>query len=170
MTDHCPCGSGEAYARCCGPLLGREKPAPTAEALMRSRYTAYVKNDMAYLEKTLLPRNRTTFSARETLAWNADVAWTGLRILAARDGGTGDTAGEVEFTASYVKAGEARDIHESSRFRKKAGNWFYVDGRLHGEGGQETAIAPDAPAPKPKVGRNESCPCGSGKKFKRCCG
>jgi SEC-C motif-containing protein len=89
MTDHCPCGSGEAYARCSGPLLGREKPAPTAEALTRSRYTAYVKNDMAYLEKTLLPRNRTTFSARETLAWNADVSWTELRILAARDGGEG---------------------------------------------------------------------------------
>jgi SEC-C motif-containing protein len=167
MTDLCPCGSGEASTRCCGPLLGREKPAPTAEALMRSRYTAYVRNDMAYLEKTLLPRKRATFSATDTLAWNADVSWTGLRVQATSGGGAGDEEGVVEFTASFVKAGEARDIHEISRFKKKGGSWFYVDGR---PGGADEPASPESVGPKPKAGRNESCPCGSGKKFKRCCG
>jgi len=167
MTDHCPCGSAEAYERCCGPLLSRERPAATAEALMRSRYTAYVRNDVAYLEKTLMPRKRTTFNARKTLAWNADVTWTGLRILATSDGGTGDEEGVVEFIASFMKEGEAHDIHEISRFRRKAGSWFYVDGR---PGGADSAQAAGAVTPKPKVGRNEPCPCGSGKKYKHCCG
>ncbi|MHC1713854.1 MAG: YchJ family protein [Solidesulfovibrio sp.] len=167
MTDLCPCGSGEASTRCCGPLLGREKPAPTAEALMRSRYTAYVRNDMAYLEKTLLPRKRTTFSAADTFEWNADVSWTGLRVQATSGGAAGDEEGVVEFTASFVKAGEARDIHEISRFKKKGGSWFYVDGR---PGGTDEAASSESVSPKPKAGRNELCPCGSGKKFKRCCG
>ena len=172
MTDDCPCGSGQIFALCCGPLLARKTPAPTAEALMRSRYAAYVRNDMRYLEKTLLPRKRADFSARETLDWNADVAWTGLRVLATSGGGEGDEEGVVEFTASFEKAGEARDIHEVGRFRKKGGAWFYVDGR---PGGAESADAADGDAaqpasPKPKAGRNAPCPCGSGKKFKRCCG
>jgi SEC-C motif domain protein len=170
MTDPCPCGSGQAYACCCGPLLRREKPAPTAEALMRSRYTAYVKNDMPYLAKTLMPRKRTTFNAGETRDWNADVSWTGLCVLATSDGGIGDEEGVVEFTASFVKADESRTIHEISRFRKKAGNWLYVDGRPGGEEATAAAAAPETVAPKPKAGRNEPCPCGSGKKFKRCCG
>lgn len=169
MTTACPCGSGEAYAQCCGPLLGLEKPAPTAEALMRSRYTAYVRNDVDYLERTLLPRKRTTFGARNTLAWNADVVWTGLRVLSAR-GGAGDEEGVVEFTASFIKADEPGGFHEVSRFRKKGGNWFYVDGRPGGGSAAEGVVPEVAVAPKPKAGRNEPCPCGSGKKFKRCCG
>jgi len=170
MTDSCPCGSGEAYARCCGPLLGREKPAPTAEALMRSRYTAYVRNDVAYLEKTLLPRKRTTFGARETLEWNADVSWTGLRILGGCRGGAGDEDGEVEFVASFVREGESHEIHERSRFRKKAGNWFYVDGRTGGAAGEDAGDPAGVAVRQSKAGRNAPCPCGSGKKFKRCCG
>lgn len=170
MPDSCPCGSGEAYARCCGPFLRGEKSAPTAEALMRSRYTAYARSDGAYLEKTLLPRKRSTFDAKETLDWNADVSWTGLRVLATSQGGVGDEEGVVEFTASYVKAGEPHEVHERSRFRKKGGSWFYVDGRLVGASGEDGAASGDAVAQTPKVGRNEPCPCGSGKKFKRCCG
>jgi len=167
MTDSCPCGSGKAYSCCCGPLLRREKAAPTAEALMRSRYTAYARNAVAYLEKTLLPRKRTTFDAQETLAWNTDVSWTGLRVQAVWAGKETDAEGEVEFTASYAKAGESHDIHEISRFRKKGGQWFYVDDCPRGA---DAASPAAAAVPKPKVGRNEPCPCGSGKKFKHCCG
>jgi SEC-C motif domain protein len=163
MSEHCPCGSGEDYAHCCGPFLSREKAAPTAEALMRSRYTAYARNEVAYLEKTLLPRKRANFNARETLAWNADVSWTGLRILATTDGGPEAAEGIVEFTASFVKQGETRDLHEVSSFKKKGGSWFYVDGR-------QGSAASSVVASKPKVGRNAPCPCGSGKKFKHCCG
>ncbi|EHJ49356.1 SEC-C motif domain protein [Solidesulfovibrio carbinoliphilus subsp. oakridgensis] len=173
MTDPCPCGSGEPFARCCGPFLSREKPAPTAEALMRSRYTAYARSDVGYLQATLLPRKRDTFNPQATLAWNADVAWTGLAIRATRDGGPGDDTGVVEFTAAFVKAGTADAIHEISRFRKKGGQWFYVDGRPGEAGEQDGEAGPEATTPKaattPKVGRNAPCPCGSGRKYKHCC-
>lgn len=165
MSDRCPCGSGEAFAQCCGPYLDRSRPAPTAEALMRSRYTAYVRSDVEYLEKTTTPRKRDTFDGRKTLAWSADVIWTGLRVLATAAGGPDDAEGEVEFTACFTKAGEAQELHEVSRFRQKNGQWFYVDGRV----GDVSLSTPTEPA-RPKVGRNEPCPCGSGKKYKRCCG
>lgn len=169
MTDLCPCGSGDAYAACCGPFLARKTAAPTAEALMRSRYTAYVRNDVAYLEMTLAPRKRAFFDARQTLDWNADVSWTGLCVLRAR-GGSGDTEGVVEFRASFVKAGEPGEIHETSRFRHKGGQWFYVDGRFGDAAEEADGTAGGAVTRAPKVGRNDPCPCGSGKKFKRCCG
>ena len=163
MTKDCPCGSGSAYADCCGPLLARTRRAQTAEALMRSRYTAYVQSDAAYLEETLIPRKRSSFDADALLTWNADVVWKGLDIISTQQGGPGDDDGVVEFVASYAKAGETAEVRETSRFRKKGGSWFYVDGRLEGEAVPESAAAP-------KAGRNEPCPCGSGKKFKRCCG
>jgi SEC-C motif-containing protein len=170
MTDDpCPCGSGQTYAACCGPYLAGKRPAPTAEALMRSRYTAYVRNDAAYLEKTLVPRKRALFSARQTLDWNADVVWTGLCVLRAR-GGEQDSEGEVEFRASFVKAGEPGEVHEASRFRKKAGHWLYVDGRFGDAAETEAGSGSGTVAAAPKVGRNDPCPCGSGKKYKRCCG
>ena len=168
MTDPCPCGSGAPYGSCCGPLLARERTAPTAETLMRSRYAAYARSDMDYLERTLLPRKRATFSAPDTLAWSADVAWTGLRVLRTERGGEEDETGVVEFVASFVKAGEAHELHEVSRFKKKGGHWCYIDGTPGGEAGERGGDA--AAAPGLRVGRNDPCPCGSGKKFKKCCG
>ncbi|MFU2207634.1 YchJ family protein [Solidesulfovibrio sp. C21] len=162
MTDPCPCGSGLSFETCCGPYLDG-KPAPTAEALMRSRYTAYARNDMAHLERTLGSRQRAAFRPAETLAWSADVVWTGLTVLATLDGGPDDDTGVVEFSATFEKAGEPMTLHERSRFKKKNGCWLYVDSR---PGSTDPAPAPAAP----KVGRNDSCPCGSGKKYKRCCG
>ena len=130
---------------------------------MRSRYTAYVRSDTAYLEATLLPRKRAGFSAQGTLDWNRDVVWSGLRVVGS-GAGDGDDAAWVEFEASYVKAGEPELMHEVSRFRRKGGRWFYVDGRLDGE-------AQTLPVEgRPRVGRNAPCPCGSGRKFKHCCG
>jgi SEC-C motif-containing protein len=164
MTDElCPCSSGAAYADCCGPLLAGKSPAATAEALMRSRYTAYVRNDAAYLLHTLFPRKRAGFDGPALLAWNAQTVWTGLRILATDQGGVGDASGVVEFIASYVRDELPGEIHEVSRFRRKDGHWFYVDGRLDDA---PEPVQPAAAGP----GRNAPCPCGSGKKFKRCCG
>ncbi|MFP5257398.1 MAG: YchJ family protein [Acidobacteriota bacterium] len=163
MTEDCPCCSGAAFEACCGPLLAGVRRAATAEALMRSRYSAYVRNEAVYLGETLLPRKRKGYDPEATLAWNADVTWLGLDIRATQGGGPDDDEGVVEFTASYSKAGEPAEIRETSWFRKKGGTWFYVDGRLHGE-----PVA--APAVAPQAGRNDPCPCGSGKKFKRCCG
>ncbi|WP_428562430.1 MAG: YchJ family protein [Solidesulfovibrio sp. DCME] len=169
MTEEpCPCGSGRAFAACCGPCLAGAVAAPTAEALMRSRYAAYARGDMDYLERTLLPRKRAGFSAEATRAWCGDVLWTGLDVVRTEGGGPDDETGLVEFVAHYVKAGEPMALHEVSRFRKKGGHWFYVDG-LAGDDGAAAAPAPEAPRGA-AVGRNSPCPCGSGKKYKRCCG
>jgi len=118
---------------------------------MRSRYTAYCLRDAAYLLKTWHPRTRPA-----ALDFNGDdTEWTGLDILRQAAGGAGDTEGVVEFAASYRQGGKARRLHETSRFLREDGEWLYVDGDIHAEA---------------KPGRNEPCPCGSGKKFKKCCG
>ena len=147
----CPCGSGEPFESCCGPLLGGE-PAPTAERLMRSRYTAYTRGDAGYLSATWAPETRP-----KALDLADGPEWLGLAILRAA-GGAGDEAGTVEFRARYRAGGREEVLHETSRFRRDQGRWVYVDGQLH-----------DPPAPT-RVGRNALCPCGSGRKYKRCCG
>lgn len=109
---NCHCGSGADLEACCGPLLRGERQAATPEELMRSRYTAYVVGDGAYLWRTWHPRTRP--AAVDT----ADgPEWTGLRILEA----TGDV---VEFEAAHVGG----VLHERSRFARRGGRWMYLDG------------------------------------------
>ncbi len=159
MTQ-CPCGSGNDFDDCCGPLLAGA-PAVSPEALMRSRFTAFVQGNLDYIESTHATEVRATFnpSAAESTA-NA-VEWVDLRILDTADGGAGDETGTVEFAAQFKKDGELMVHHERSNFRREAGGWVYVDGKMN----------PRAqPRRVDKIGRNEPCPCGSGKKYKKCCG
>ena len=153
---NCPCGSGKTYGDCCGPVLAGTKRAMTAEALMRSRYTAYTKKDGSYLLRTWHQETRPEVSQ---LGLDDPVTWTGLEIIATESGKEGDSRGVVEFIARFVQNGRTRQLHERSRFVCQDGAWFYVDGDSPGP-------LSDTPA---KIGRNEPCPCGSGKKFKKCC-
>lgn len=157
MTS-CPCQSGLSFDACCGPLLAGA-PAPTALALMRSRYTAYARGDVAHLARTLAPEHRAGFDIADVSAGMAGTQWLGLEILDAKDGGTGDNTGIVEFVARFQTQGQMRALHERSRFRRddNDGRWVYVDG--------ETDLQP-----LKKPGRNDPCLCGSGRKFKHCCG
>lgn len=82
----CPCGSGRDYDVCCGPLLAREAKAETAEALMRSRYTAFTKGDVDYLEETLRPGTREDFDRESVLAWSKESTWQGLEIRSTEAG------------------------------------------------------------------------------------
>jgi len=154
----CPCQSGLDFERCCGPILAGA-PAPTALALMRSRYTAYARGDVAHLERTLAPEHRAGFDAADVSTGMRETQWLGLEILDTKDGGTDNSTGIVEFVARFKIQGQIRALHERSRFRRDEANgrWVYVDG--------ETDLRP---AKKP--GRNNPCPCGSGRKFKQCCG
>jgi SEC-C motif-containing protein len=154
----CPCQSALSFETCCGPILAGS-PAPTALALMRSRYTAYARGDVAHLARTLAPEHRAGFDAADVAAGMRETNWLGLEILDTVDGGINDSTGIVEFTARFRAQGLMRALHERSRFRRDGtdGGWVYVDG--------ETDVQP---AKKP--GRNDPCPCGSGKKFKQCCG
>ncbi|MFI1051588.1 YchJ family protein [Streptomyces griseoruber] len=118
-TRSCPCGLPPSYDACCGRYHRGPAGAPTAEALMRSRYCAFVKGDVAYLMRTWHPRTR---PARLDL--DPSMRWTGLEILATRDGSAFHTRGTVEFRASF----RGGSLHEVSRFERVEGAWVYVDG------------------------------------------
>ena len=151
----CPCGTGEPYALCCGPLHHGARAAATALELMRSRYAAYAKNELAYLVDTAHPERRDDGLFARLAESNAGVRWTGLKIVATARGRAVDDEGVVEFEAHYEAAGKPGVIQERSRFGRSQGDWVYLDG----------GAAPAAGSP----GRNDPCPCGSGKKAKKCC-
>ncbi len=157
----CPCGSEQPFQDCCRPYLDGLDDAPTAEALMRSRYSAYVTTNIGYLHQTTHDSQREQFNREQSEAWSKRADWHSLEILSAHKGGPDDTDGFVEFVARYREKGNMRQHHEVAEFKKEDGKWFFVDGR--------------APAPMqsvrqgPKIGRNQPCPCGSGKKYKKCC-
>lgn len=166
MTDAiCPCRVTDSerrdYADCCKPYLEEGKAAPTAEALMRSRYTAFVHGDVDYLENTLAPGTREDFDRKAIGHWAKQSQWLGLDILSTEGGGEGDEAGFVEFIAHFNFEGERRAHRERSLFRKVDDRWYF----------QEEANRKSQPIVKgAQPGRNDPCPCGSGKKYKKCCG
>jgi SEC-C motif-containing protein len=155
----CPCGTGRAYERCCGPLHAGA-PAPTALALMRSRYAAYVRGLIDYVVATHAAATRASVDVAAATRWSRDTAWAGLEIVATVAGGVEDRDGIVEFIARGATRGAPFAQRERSRFVREDGRWYYLDGAA--------ATAPVRAAAT--VGRNEPCPCGSGKKSKKCCG
>lgn len=123
--DRCPCGSGLAYAACCGPLHGGE-PAADAAALMRSRYCAYVLGLEPYLLATWYAGTRPQSLG---LADEPAAKWLGLEVK--RHAPTGPDSASVEFVARYKVGGRAQRLHELSRFVRESGRWYYVDGDIH---------------------------------------
>lgn len=158
----CPCGSEKAYDDCCQPLINGDRSADTAEALMRSRYTAHAKKEFDHIFETTHPSNRQDTDRKATAAWSRKLDWQWLKIRNVENGGTEDLAGTVEFVSRYRKNSKAFDHHEVAEFLKEDGRWYFKDGQ----------------APQPvqavrqgaKIGRNDRCICGSGKKYKKCCG
>jgi SEC-C motif domain protein len=119
----CPCGSGQTYAACCGPLHAGE-PAPAPEALMRSRYAAFVMMNEPYLLATWHASKRP-----KSVAFDPATKWLGLKVVVAAV--VGDDAGEVEFIARFrIGGGSASRLQERSRFVREAGRWYYVDGQF----------------------------------------
>jgi SEC-C motif-containing protein len=127
----CPCGTGLLYAECCGPLhdgittgiTTGTATAATAEQLMRSRYSAFVVGDIAYLLATWHPATRPA-----ALDLDDAVRWTGLEVLTTSGGSLLAAEGTVEFRAHYVRGHQAGAQHENSRFRREDGRWRYLDG------------------------------------------
>ena len=157
----CPCGSGKTYADCCEPFISGQALPQTAEQLMRSRYSAYANVNMDYLHETLHPDHRQDHDREAARKWAEESDWLGLTIIATEQGQAGDDAGSVEFRASYREKGRNHVLHEISQFQKLEGRWYYVDGQHP----KPATVRKDQ-----KVGRNDPCPCGSGKKYKKCCG
>ena len=128
---------------------------------MRSRFTAFVHGDLDYIESTHAKEVRDNFNRSAAESTAKSVEWVGLEICHTSDGGEDDDTGTVEFAARFKKDGELLVHHERSNFRREEGRWVYVDGKMNPTG---------KPRRVEKVGRNEPCPCGSGKKYKKCCG
>jgi len=160
--DLCPCGSNGSYAECCGPLIRGEQAARTAVQLMRSRYSAYVRKETDYILASLHPDHRADYDDKSTRAWADRAEWHTFEVLRTVGGGAEDREGQVEFVATYTENGVKTEHHELSLFRKKGDAWYFVSGRN----------MPSKPVVNaaPKLGRNDPCSCGSGKKFKKCCG
>jgi SEC-C motif domain protein len=127
--DDCVCGSGEPKAACCA-LYHDGVPAPTALALMRSRYTAFVRGEIDYLMETHDPATRSGVDKKALAAWSKDTLWMGLEIVATEAGGEDDETGIVEFIAKGVTNGQPFAQRERSRFRKVDGRWVYTDGTV----------------------------------------
>ncbi len=119
----CPCRRGEPFDACCGPILAGDKPAPTAETLMRSRYTAYAVGDVDYLLRSWHPSTRPA-----DLELDADQRWLFLEIVGTQRGGPFDDNGTVEFIAHYKLDGSRDAMHELSTFVRVDGAWVYLDG------------------------------------------
>lgn len=142
----CTCGSNENFDSCCGEIIKGKREASSPEQLMRSRYSAYVKGDGRYLVLSAIKENQYQDDASLIEEFSFSVKWLQLKIMTVKDT-------TVEFKAYYKDANGVQVLHEKSNFFLEDGVWKYVDGELYNS----------------KIERNESCPCGSGKKFKKCC-
>lgn len=160
MTTTCPCGSGSSYSDCCETIISGSRPAETAEQLMRARYAAYTKTEMDFIFNSTHPDSRGSYDHDGTRAWAENSEWLGLQILATVKGGKDDAVGTVEFIASFKENGGLREHHEDAQFKKQDGTWYFSDGTM----------VKAKPLSVTKIGRNDPCPCGSGQKYKKCCG
>ncbi len=158
----CPCKSEKKLSECCGPIIDGQRQAETAEQLMRARYSAYTQVNMDFIEQTHDPETKSHIDMQSSREWAESTTWTGLEIIETKDGGVGDEIGTVLFQATFETDEGVQHHHELSQFTKRNGQWFFSD-----------AIDPTIRTvvrSEPKIGRNDPCSCGSGKKFKKCCG
>ena len=127
----CPCGSGRPYEECCETYIEGRETAPTAEALMRSRYAAHTLGKYDYLNETVHPSIRDEADHEDMKKWSEAVEWEGLEIFSTKDGAETDETGEVSFEARYSVNGMPQSLREDAFFRREDGRWYYVDGNVH---------------------------------------
>ena len=168
MFEKCHCGSGLNYWDCCRPYIKGKKNAPTAEALMRSRYSAYVVGAIDYIIDTCHERTRPTMNYEGAKKWSEKAKWLGLKIIATSESkdtlvtdGDKTASSTVQFEAYYEQNFLNYIHHEIANFEKIDDRWFYVDGEV---------VPKTVTRIGRKVGRNDPCPCGRPKKYKHCCG
>jgi len=156
----CPCGVGKSYKSCCEPFHKGEKLPETANELMRARYTAFAKGELEFLKSSIAPESLHDYDEASIKSWSENSKWLGLTVVHSDKGLATDDKGTVEFIAKFNFENEDREHHEVAEFKKVDKRWYYVDGRIKGRTVRN----------ENKVGRNDPCPCGSGKKYKKCCG
>jgi SEC-C motif-containing protein len=149
----------EAY---CLPFIENKKRPETAADLMAARYVAYTQVAVDYLLATHDPKTRSQADRKAIESWAKAATWHGLELVSTDKGGPQDETGMVEFKARYELDGAQHEHHEKAEFRKIDGQWFFVDGNI--------VTKQPVRHETPKLGRNDKCSCGSGKKYKKCCG
>ena len=160
--EKCPCSSGKSFGECCAPVLNGTRRAATAVELMRARYSAYAVCNIDFLYKSSGPEVQAEFDKKTSLEWANSATWEGLEIRETENGGENDIDGFVTFTAHYSTEQQTCEHKERSYFKRIDGEWRFIDGEI------EQAPSSTFQREEPKVGRNDPCPCGSGKKFKKC--
>lgn len=126
MAEQCPCGTGKDYQECCGVFHSDISKVETAEQLMRSRYTAFVKANGDYLMKSQHSSTRRPEQKFDLVRWAMSVKWLRLEVLEVIDGEAEDDKGEVLFNAYYMERFRNRCLNEHSRFVKENGHWVYL--------------------------------------------
>ncbi|GHA48729.1 YchJ family protein [Photobacterium aphoticum] len=163
----CPCGNKRPLAECCQPIHQHPALATHPEQLMRARYSAHVLGLVDFVVSTYHPSCEAE-QHREAIAESVNSKWLGLDVINSEIADNGE--GFVEFQAFYRDGKEEYCLHERSRFLREELNgeqqWFYIDGEYP----EPEAPATITPAVSDKIGRNDPCVCGSGKKYKKCCG
>ena len=127
---------------------------------MRARYSAHVKVDVDFLYATTHPDYRENYDHKGTKSWAEKSEWQGLEILGTTAGGSTDEEGEVEFIARFRDTEGLRSHRERGQFKRRKKKWLFTEGEM----------VKSQPISVTKIGRNDPCPCGSGKKYKKCCG
>ena len=158
----CPCGSEKTLTLCCLPLIQGKKKPVTAEDLLRARYVAFTRADVDYILSTHHTRTVKEVKREEIEDWSKNSKWLGMKILQKLKGEAADPDGQIAFHVQYEAEGKVNDHYELSQFEKEDGDWRFVDAQGLKQGPMVRT--------EPKVGRNDACSCGSGKKFKKCHG
>lgn len=168
--SQCPCGSKQSYATCCEVAHQDHHNVTTPEQLMRSRYSAHVLGLVDYVINTYHPSCHAE-EQREGIAESINSDWAGLEVIDTAQG-SHDNEGFVEFKAYFNEDGAQYCMQERSRFVRENGLWFYIDGEFPEQHQAEPEIDPrlNQTVESFKIGRNDPCICGSGKKYKKCCG
>ncbi len=156
--SQCPCGSNKEFKECCEPYILGTKNAPSAVATMRARYSSFATGSIDYITNTHNPDERDQLSHDETKAWSENSEWKSLEILESEH--QDDTHASVEFVATYITKNNEQTHHEVAQFEKIDDFWYFMDGEI---------VRNSVKRIGPKIGRNDPCVCGSGKKYKKCC-
>jgi len=130
MSRRCPCGQKLDFSACCGPYLSGAASPPTAAALMRSRYTAYLDGAVDYLIATTAPEARAHIDREDLRAYCSTLRGVSLKIIETTLGGPRDDTGHVTFEATLKSGNKKFTQRERSRFIREQGRWVYVDGDL----------------------------------------
>jgi SEC-C motif-containing protein len=163
MTENnqpCPCGSGATFAACCEPIINGTRESETAEELMRARYSAFVTGAIDFIVASTHSRTRKEIDLDYTRDWSKNSTWHGLEIFETKR--VDDNKTFVSFEARYTKDGKEQHHREKSLFEREEGHWRFLTG--------DELKNPTVRYETPRPGRNDPCPCGSGKKYKKCHG